>query len=549
MPPLPRIRIGALADLAKQLRFAPRDTLRRQLERAEALVAEVEPGATYPEDWVVFRVTGYRAEMDEPAMLVGEALLADLPAFVERLSAGAGLAWDELEPGEFLLVDDLCRRWNVSRKTLDRWRRRGLAARRVRGVNGKPRLAFAISGIERFEARCGALIAGAGAFSRIPAPVEAQMIRRAAVYRRRLGWSLNRTAARLADRFERGHETVRQLLRRHDAGADRPIFGEKGVASSRERRMIDRAMRLGIEPGEIAARVGRSAAAVRRAASGMRAARLRSLNLAPEGGPPGAFPDHPEVGVGLGNPGETDVALLVRGARAARAPGAETERARAQAVRVLVLRSAAAIVELPAHGASAGTLDLIETDLRWAARLKAELVRSQLPLVLRTLETVLERPPEELRAALLGPLVARCIGAVGDAVDTYEPGRGGGRLAAPAGLALTRLVTRWAREHAGELRAGERRATPRLNPGTAIADWTLSVASWQSFLEPPQGVRRGLGALGARERGVLEARFGWGGPPRTMAGVAGLLSSTVMRAARMEREAIRAALRASRGPG
>lgn len=550
MPPLPRIRISALADLAAQLRFAPRETLRRQLERAEALAMEVEPGATYPEDWVVFRVTGYRAEIDEPAMLVGEALLADLPAFVERLSAAAGLAWEELEPGTFLRAEDLCRRWNVSRKTLDRWRRRGLTARRVRGRNGRPRLAFSIEGVERFEARCGAQIAGAGAFSRIPAQDEARMIRRAAAYRRRLGWSLNQAAARLAEHFDRGHETVRQMLRRHDASADRPIFGEKGLLSTRERRLIERAMRLGIEPGEIGERLGRSVAAVRRGASGIRAERLRGLHLSATPGPTGSLPEHAGVAEGLGGPGPTDLAVLIKQARSMGAPPAEAERARALAYRVLVRRSASAIADLPAHGAPAATLDAIETDLRWAARLKIELVRSQLPLVIRTIETALGRPPEEVRASLLGPLMQRCLASVGEAVDVFEGGgRGGGRLAAPAGLALTRSVTRWAREHVEEMQAAGRRATPRLSAGLRIADWTLAVAPWQSFLEPAPGVRAGLDALEPDERGALEARFGWGGPPYTLAALATKLGTTVMRAARMERGAVRKALRASRGQG
>ena len=59
----------------------------RQLERAEQLAAEVDPTVNYPEDWVIFRVTGYRPQMDAPAIVVGEALLGDISVLVERLSA------------------------------------------------------------------------------------------------------------------------------------------------------------------------------------------------------------------------------------------------------------------------------------------------------------------------------------------------------------------------------------------------------------------------------------------------------------------------------
>ena len=87
MPAFAKLRIAALDDLARQLRFAPPETLRRQLERAEQLAAEIDPSINYPEDWIVFRITGYRADMPAPATIVGEALLGDIGILVERLSA------------------------------------------------------------------------------------------------------------------------------------------------------------------------------------------------------------------------------------------------------------------------------------------------------------------------------------------------------------------------------------------------------------------------------------------------------------------------------
>jgi hypothetical protein len=48
----------------------------------------------------------------------------------------------------------------VSRKTLERWRREGLVARRVMGGNGKPRLVFAVASVERFEKERGGSVEG-----------------------------------------------------------------------------------------------------------------------------------------------------------------------------------------------------------------------------------------------------------------------------------------------------------------------------------------------------------------------------------------------------
>jgi RNA polymerase primary sigma factor len=543
VPPLPRLRIAALADVARQLRFAPRETVRRQLERAQALAEEIDPGVNYPEDWLVFRITGYRASIEAPATFVGSALLGDLSALVERLSAGAGLSWAELEPGRYLAVEELLARWHVSRKTLERRRRQGLITLRARGANGKIRLVFPASSVERFESRHAGAVESAAAFTRIDAAARARILRRAAAYRRRLGWTLDRAARRLAVRFGRARETIRQLLIRHDGIASEPIFARRGRVSLREGRLIERAARLAIEPGMVADRLGRSRASVLRFMRNRRAERLRGLGLeAWSMGRPGAV-SAAALG-GIGAPGPTDLMEMFEAARATSPPNAATERALATAYRGLVGRAARAIAGLPRHSPSPRVLDRIETDLRTAARVKAELVRSQLPLLARTIESGLGRRPEELRAGLLGPLVDEALAAICLAVDVFDAGSTrGGRLAAPAGLALTRAVSGWCRTHEAELRATAGRATPRLGPGTPLADFTTRVSPWQQFLDPPPAVRVALARLPARERDFLRARFGWPGAAHTLAELAAQARTTIIKAALLERRALRAARR------
>src|SRR4051794_36550235 len=99
MPPLPRLKVPALAELARQLRFEPAKAARRQLELAEALVGQIDPAQVYPYEWVVFRLTGYRpddgggaaAASGGPITIPGSALLADLPPLIERLCVTAEL--------------------------------------------------------------------------------------------------------------------------------------------------------------------------------------------------------------------------------------------------------------------------------------------------------------------------------------------------------------------------------------------------------------------------------------------------------------------------
>ena len=69
MPPLPRLAVEAIEDLARQLRFAPKHALLRDLARTESLVEDIDPEQDYPEDFIIFRVTGYRQDIASPAMI------------------------------------------------------------------------------------------------------------------------------------------------------------------------------------------------------------------------------------------------------------------------------------------------------------------------------------------------------------------------------------------------------------------------------------------------------------------------------------------------
>lgn len=562
MPPLPRLRIAALEDLARQLRFAPPETLRKQLERAEIVAGEIDPQVNYPEDWLVYRITGYRPEIDEPATFVGEALLGEMSALIERLSDAAGLRHDDPDAGPTLDAAALCERWKISRKTLDRLRRRGLIARRVMGERGKPRLAFPLAAVERFEAREGDRLRRAGEFSRIEPELQRRMIRRAAVYRRRLRCSLNAAAMRLARRFGRSHEAVRQMLMRHDAASPAPIFKERPRLESSHRRLAWRAHVRGIEPSVVAKHLGRTRATVHRLVTLERARRLRELGLTPAAHGRDAAADPltaTPARSGLGAPGHTDLLELITAARASEAPLGAVEQIRAAAYHRLVGRAATAANELPFSWPSAETLDRIETDLRWAARLKAELVRSQLPLALRTLESLLSRPAELTRPAALRALIDEAIAALAESVDVFDP-TGRGRLAAPAGLALQRRLSRWIREHPGQIGdpPGAGRASPTLRPGVRIVDWTLRVAPWQSergpdgraahpWLEPDPRLRATLPRVRPDLASLLARRFGWDGlPPVTLAQIAADLGLPVMKAGSLERRALREALAAAR---
>lgn len=555
MPPLPRIHTQALVDLAEELRFAPRAAILRDIDRAEALAGELDPALQYPADWVVFRVTGYRPDMADPALIPGAALVADLSSLVERLCDAATLGVDDLGCAH-TTADGLAERWSVSRKTLSRWRRRGLIARRLHAPDGSTRLIFTEQAAVAFASANGAALARASGFSRIDGATEAQMVARARRYRDLLGLSITQITERLAGRFGRSAEGVRQVLLRHDRDAasrgEAVIFGESGALGARAQRVIERAWRRGIEPGELVRRYGRTRAGIHRIINEQRLRRLVALDLGPVS--PGARGlDEREIGEVLGAPALGAVGLvptpgdmteLLVMMRARIVPVGVQERAWARAEQALRARASGLIAAMAGSHADAGPLDRAETDLRWADRLRAALAQTQLHLVLETLESTLGLELAHVRGQDALDVIVAGLAGLRAGLDAFDPWKSG-RLAAPVGLMVSRVRPALAHREAGE---GRQRAQVRILAGTRAPDWTLLVSPWAGAVRPD---RRLAGARAAMDPGlasVLTERFGLdAGRARTLEEVAAANGTTIMQAGRLERRALRAGLAAARG--
>ncbi|MFN0010536.1 MAG: hypothetical protein ACKVS8_02710 [Phycisphaerales bacterium] len=550
------MRTTALAELAAQLKFVPVATARRQIERAEALLGVIDAKQTYPEDWLVHHITGYRPEMEEAAMLVGEAVLADLGGLVERLSVAA--KFDAAELAGWLSVGELCDRWGVSRKTLERYRRLGLLSRRVRDEErGKPAARFSPAVVAWFERVHGARVARAGKFSRIDGATGAKMMRRAAGYKRKLGWTRTAAAHRLAGAMGRSKEAVRQRLARLDAVGARAVFRVPTRMTPARAREIERAWReSGARPSEIAKRFKISAATVHRVVRSVRTERLLALGLEDDAGAVrgrelDALLHRDEVRLGLGAAAPMTMAEVLADAAERGWPDAGTERRRVAAYRGLVARAAREMAGLRWPGASALALDGVATDLLWAARLKAELVRAESLLLVRTIEGRMnlgasagaERRlvdlPHETAAALWG----EAIEAASEAVERFDGARGG-RLAAPVGIAVNRVLAKWFGAGRGGVEGvgatGRRTGRPPHQGGTTSStDWTRAVCPWQAFLEAPAGLREAIETASDADRAIVVKRQGWMvSEPITIARLAEELKTTAARAVVAERRAM-----------
>ncbi len=217
-------RHPALKELKdQQARFAPRDRVLDQIDRAEQLLGEIEPGKRYPFEYLFFRVTGFRPEVTTALVLDGVGVLADLRLYVADLSASLAQTVEQAaEP--VLTVEEVSRRYNVTTRTITRWRAQGLVARRF-VIEGRTKVGFLESSLSRFVDAHRDQVDRGSRFGRLSDEEREEIIRRARRMATVGGAGLVQIARRIAKKMDRSTETIRMTLKSYDRDhPDRAIF-------------------------------------------------------------------------------------------------------------------------------------------------------------------------------------------------------------------------------------------------------------------------------------------------------------------------------------
>lgn len=276
---MPRFRIDNIGGLARQMaQFTPHDTRTAQIAAAEDLLHSIDPAKAYPLEFIIFKITGYHPRSpqgDRPALLTGLALQHDLGLLIERVSDTLKLCTCAMtEP--VLMIEDVCDRFNVTSKTIQRWRRKGLPARRFQFPDGKRRVGFFLSSVERFLGVRREQVERGSGFSQVSEAEREQILaqaRRLAVTCRCCTGDIIR---RIARRTGRSPLTILHTIRKHDQ--DHPESAIFVRVSERieedERSRIVRSYRRGLSLKSIARRSCRPYATIYRLIVEERAARL-----------------------------------------------------------------------------------------------------------------------------------------------------------------------------------------------------------------------------------------------------------------------------------
>jgi len=554
MPKAARFKVAAIEDLLRQLEYAPPETRQRHMDAAETLIGDLDPTQNYPLDFIIFRITGYRPDTrDEPVTLVGQALRPDLVTLVQVLSDGLTLTADH-EGRNAITLEQVAARLNVSTKSVQRYRKLGLVSHHVSFADGARKLAFFEDAVDRFAQGQQSRLAKAGTFTRVNGEAETVIINEARQLRNAEHLTLNEAALRLASTHARAHETIRQMLRRHDRKAREPIFTDRGPMTPRETRLAYRAWQRGIDPADIARRLRKSKPTIHRAINRRRSDLLQGVAPDHVALPTFYLPDaasvilaSPMVTRDL-DPGEwRDAKLLIERARLAEPVDEDAEAALLAAYNLLKHRAAEAIGALGAWPGSEA-LDEIETDLRWASRLKAKLAWLAFPSAIRSIGQNLPRPLLELPSDQIAALIIRAIGVISDVIESIDPGRGQ-RLERLTSFTTDRELARIQPSSTGRQSAVRKIKAAAKHSGAAIplGDAMRRLCRWNEWLGLRSDLQVHVASLEEPMREVITRRFGLDGTrPQTSEMIAAATALTPIRVVRVEHRGIRELRRLAR---
>ena len=263
----------------QQVRVASREKRLEHVNRAEKLLTEIDQGRNYPYEYLCYRITEYRPDTAAGVAVPGKDLAHDLRLFVEDVSDSADVRVEDAgEPVH--TVEDLSKMFNVSTKTISRWREQGLVSRRFVFDGKRKRVGFLRSSVERFVARNAERVRRGERFSQLSEEERRDMVERA---RRlvRAGGCPSEVSRRVAQHMSRSIETVRYTLKQFDKQhPDQAVFPEhSGTLTEEVKKKIYQQSRRGESIDSLARRFCRTRTTIYRVLNEMRAHRILELPL------------------------------------------------------------------------------------------------------------------------------------------------------------------------------------------------------------------------------------------------------------------------------
>ena len=268
-----------MEELAGELCTGLMRLRRGYIDAAELMIRIVEPGRTYPFEFVFFRLTGYRPPSGQVSagMLQGKGLLGDLQSLMFDACDSFELRTADYK-GAVFDTPSLARRFNISTKTVQRWRRRGMPSRRLIFPDGKRRVAFLESSVQWFTDNHLRDVSRSVRFTQMSSRERADIIRRAMRMVSFTNCRLSDVARRIARKTGRAAETIRYTIRNYDLKHpnDTIFAAMPNPLGDREKASIYRSFLRGIPVPILAEKHRRKRGSIYRIVNEMRAKQLLS---------------------------------------------------------------------------------------------------------------------------------------------------------------------------------------------------------------------------------------------------------------------------------
>ncbi len=205
----------------------------------------------------------------------GQGLVHDLCALITELSGSLpAVPADELaEP--VLTLEEISKQLNVTTKTINRWRKRGLIGIPVL-VNGRRHVGFLDSFVQPFLSANRDRVAKSGKFSQLTQEEKDEILRRARRFARLGVGSLTQVSRRIARRLGRSPETVRYTIKNYDREhPEQALFPTlTGPFDTATKQLIFNSYRRGITVDTLAKNFQRTRSSMYRVLNEIRAQRL-----------------------------------------------------------------------------------------------------------------------------------------------------------------------------------------------------------------------------------------------------------------------------------
>jgi len=261
-----QIQNQSLSQLLLQFRFTPQKQRQKQLEAAEKLLLLIDEEKGYPFEFVCFRITGFHPKgAAEQQLIKGNELAEDLRIFISKLSGYLARPISE-QTQKVYTIEELAAYFGVSTKTIHRWRRRDLIARKFIFDDGKKRFGFLQSVVDKFVKEKPNLVGRAKKFVRLTTGEKQLIIKQAAALAGRTKLSRHQIIDQIAAKMDRSHETVRYIILDYEkSNPDKPIFKRPaGVISPSQAGELYKLFKQGCSIRELMRRFNRSRSSIYR---------------------------------------------------------------------------------------------------------------------------------------------------------------------------------------------------------------------------------------------------------------------------------------------